>query len=162
MTSRALEEVREITQNLRPYHLDRLGLKEALEFMTEGIANLSKIHFSSAIDTIDGLLSKEAEMHLYRIVQEAANNIIKHSGATEARVTLQRKGRLLQLSIEDNGQGFFSNSRVVGSYPRGFGLTGISERVRILGGVESIVSIPGQGTTITMSMRLSERDEGHE
>jgi signal transduction histidine kinase/ligand-binding sensor domain-containing protein len=162
MTSRALEEVREITQNLRPYHLDRLGLKEALEFMTEGIANLSKIHFSSAIDTIDGMLSKEAEMHLYRIVQEAANNIIKHSGATEARVTLQRKGRLLQLSIEDNGQGFFSNSRVVGSYPRGFGLTGISERVRILGGVESIVSIPGQGTTITMSMRLSERDEGHE
>jgi signal transduction histidine kinase len=93
------------------------------------------------------------------------NNIIKHSGASEARVTLQREGRSLQLSIGDNGQGFFSNSSAVGSYPRGFGLTGIAERVRILGGEEAIVSVPGQGTTITVSMMLSERDgqgERHE
>ena len=165
MTSRALEEVREITQNLRPYHLDRLGLKDALEFMIEGIANPSKIRFSSDIDTIDGFLSKEAEMHLYRIVQEAANNIIKHSDATEASVTLQREGHSLQLSIADNGQGFFSNSNTGDSYPRGFGLTGIAERVRILGGEASIVSVPGQGTTITVSMMLSERNnqgERHE
>ena len=162
MTSRALEEVREITQNLRPYHLDRLGLKDALEFMIEGIAIPSKISFSSNIDTIDGMLSKEAEMHLYRIVQETANNIIKHSGATKARVTLQRKGRSLELSIADNGKGFLSNSSAVGSYPRGFGLTGISERVRILGGEESIVSVAGQGTTITVSMMLQERDDQNE
>lgn len=159
MTSQVLEDVREITHDLRPYHLDRLGLKAALEFMIEKIASSSEIRFLSEIATIDGLLSKEAEMHLYRIVQESINNIIKHSKATVAKVALQRNDRQVQLSIEDNGKGLRANQSVAtGSSRQGFGLRSISERVRILGGEQLIHSIPGEGTTITVTIMLSNRD----
>ena len=157
MTSQSLEEVREITHNLRPYHLDQLGLREALEFMLEKIASSSEIRFSAEIDTIDGIFSKEAEMNLYRIVQESINNIVKHSRATEAKVALKRDGRLVQLIIKDNGRGFISNpSTTTESRRRGFGLTGISERARMLGGKEVIHSVRGQGTTITITVMLED------
>jgi signal transduction histidine kinase/ligand-binding sensor domain-containing protein len=158
MTSQVLEDVREITHDLRPYHLDRLGLKAALEFMIEKIANSSQVRFSSEIDTVNDLMPKEGEMHVYRIVQESANNIVKHSGAREAKVALKRDGRSLQLSIEDNGKGFNSSPRVTGPSPRGFGLSSISERVRILGGHELIDSIPGRGTKITVTIILPDQD----
>ena len=154
MTSQALEDVREITHDLRPYHLDRLGLKAALEFMIEKIAGSSEIRFSSEIDEVAGLIAKEAEMHLYRIAQESVNNVVKHSGATEAKVTLKRDGSALELSIEDNGKGFKSNPSVANGSSRGFGLSSLSERVRILGGQESINSIPGRGTKITVTIML--------
>ncbi len=160
MTSQALEEVRKITQGLRPYHLDRLGLKAALEFMIETVANASTIRFSAEIDAVDGI-SKEAEVNLYRIAQEAINNIIKHSGATEAKLTLSRDGRKVQLVIHDNGKGFIVETGALAeSRHRGFGLTGISERARMLGGKEAIHSIPGQETIITVTLNLQE--ERHE
>lgn len=157
MTSQVLEDMREITHDLRPYHLDRLGLKAALEFMIEKIASSSEIGFSSEIDKVDDLIPKEAEMHLYRIAQESANNIVKHSGATEARVALKREGNSLQLTIEDNGKGFSSSARLTGPSPRGFGLNSISERVRILGGYELIDSIHGRGTKITVTIILPDQ-----
>jgi ligand-binding sensor domain-containing protein/signal transduction histidine kinase len=152
-TSEALEEVREITHNLRPYHLDQLGLREALDFMIEKVASSSEIRFSAEIDEIDGTFSKEAEMNLYRIVQESINNIVKHSCATKAKVVLKRDGRQVRLVIGDNGKGFVSDPGArPGPRVSGFGLTGISERVRMLGGKEVIHSIRGQGTTITVML----------
>jgi len=159
MISEALEDVREITQDLRPYHLDRLGLKAALEFMIEKISSSSEIRFSSEIDTVDGLMPIEAEMHLYRIVQEGVNNIVKHSGAIEAKVKLKRDGCSLQLSIEDNGKGFNSSlNGATGPLTRGFGLNSISERVRILGGQELIHSTRGRGTMITVTIMLPDQE----
>jgi len=161
MTSRGLEEVRKIIHNLRPYHLDRLGLKEALESMLEQVAAASEIRFSAEIDAVDGLFSKEAETNLYRIAQEGVNNIIKHSGATEAKVTLKRDGRRVRLVIEDDGKGFVADPGApTESRRRGFGLTGVTERARMLGGKEEIHSVPGQGTTITVTVIL--QDERHE
>jgi signal transduction histidine kinase/ligand-binding sensor domain-containing protein len=155
MTSQALDDARKIIQDLRPYHLDRLGLKEALEFMIETVANSSSIRFAAEIDAMDGLLSKEAETSLYRIAQEGVNNILKHSGATAARVSLKREGRSVQLTIEDNGQGFLAGANSsTESPPRSFGLTGIAERTRMLGAQEVIHSVPGQGTTITVTLML--------
>jgi signal transduction histidine kinase/ligand-binding sensor domain-containing protein len=166
VTSRALEEVREITHNLRPYHLDRLGLKDALEFMIEKIAASSEIRFSAAIDEMDGIFSKEAEISLYRIVQEGINNIVKHSGAAEAKVTLKRDDRQVRLMIEDNGKGFIADlGTETGPRSRGFGLTGISERARMLGGKETIHSVLGQGTAIFITLMLPDErgeDAGHE
>ncbi len=161
MTSQVLEDVREITHDLRPYHLDRLGLKAALEFMIEKIASSCEIRFSSEIDAVDGLIPKEAEMHLYRIVQESINNIVKHSGATEAMVKLKRDSWSLKLSIEDNGNGFNSSPSAVNeASSRGFGLSSISERVRILGGQELIDSIAGRGTKITVKIMLPDKKPG--
>jgi signal transduction histidine kinase/ligand-binding sensor domain-containing protein len=161
MTSQALEEVREITHDLRPYHLDQIGLKEALEFMLEKIAGSSPIRFSAEIDQMAGIFSKEAEINLYRIVQESINNIVKHSGATAAKVVLNRDGRQVRLVIEDNGKGFVSDPGAgPGLRVSGFGLTGISERARMLGGKEAIHSVPGQGTTIYVTVMLpDERPE---
>ena len=154
-TSQALEEVREITHNLRPYHLDQLGLREALEFMLEKIGGSSPIRLSAEIDQMDGVFTKEAEMNLYRIVQESVNNVVKHSGATEAKVVLKCDGRQLRLVIEDNGKGFIADlGKGTGLQGRGFGLTGISERARMLGGKEVIHSVPGQGTRISVSVML--------
>lgn len=162
MTSQALEEVRRISHNLRPSQLDELGLKDALEAMIETVANSSEIVFSVEIDPIDdGALSKEAEMNLYRIAQECISNILKHSDATEAEVKLKRDGSRLKLVIKDNGKGFIAGSGEPSEPPRhSFGLAGISERARMLGGKEVINSVPGLGTTITVTLKL--QDERHE
>lgn len=157
-TSKALAGIREIAQNLRPYHLDRLGLRDALEFMLEEAGRSSDIRFSTEIDPIEGLFWKEAELSMYRIVEESINNIIKHSGATEAKVVLRHEGRRVQLTIEDNGKGFSPNSSSPsGKHARGFGLTGISERARMLGAKEVIDSIPGQGTSITVMVMIQDK-----
>ncbi|MGH9838428.1 MAG: ligand-binding sensor domain-containing protein [Blastocatellia bacterium] len=156
-TSKAYEGVREIAHNLRPHHLDELGLRDALEFMLEKVGGSSEIRFSAEIDAIDGIFSKEAEMNLYRIAEEGINNIIKHSGASEAKVALKRDGRRVQLMIADNGKGFISNpSASSGSPVRGFGLTGTSERARMLGSEVVIHSVPGQGATITITVVLED------
>ncbi|MGE0884026.1 MAG: two-component regulator propeller domain-containing protein [Blastocatellales bacterium] len=162
MASQALEEVRRISHNLRPSQLDELGLKDALEAMIESVANSSEIVFSAEIDPIDdGALSKEAEMNLYRIAQECISNILKHSDATEAEVKLRRDGRKVRLVIKDNGKGFISDStKPAEVHRRGFGLTGISERARMMGGKETVYSVPGKGTTITVTITL--QDERHE
>lgn len=164
MTSRALENVRQITYNLRPYHLDQLGLREAIEFMLEKAAQASAIQFSAEIDEVEGLFSKDAEMNLYRIVQESVNNIVKHSQASRVNVRLKRDGRQVQLTVEDNGRGFQTNPASTSELRRrGFGLIGIAERARILGGKELIQSTPGQGTTVTVNLILQDgspnRDE---
>jgi signal transduction histidine kinase/ligand-binding sensor domain-containing protein len=156
MTSEALEDVREITHNLRPFHLDGFGLKAALEFMIEKVAGSSAIRFSTEIDAVDGVFSKEAEMHLYRIAQEIINNVVKHSGATETRLKLKCHGHSVQLMVQDNGKGFITRPNASGLRRGGFGLTGISERVRMLGAKETIDSVPGHGTTITVTVTLQD------
>ncbi|MEP7337096.1 MAG: two-component regulator propeller domain-containing protein [Acidobacteriota bacterium] len=156
MTSRALEGVRQITYNLRPYHLDQLGLREAIEFMLEKAAGTSAIQFSAEIDEVEGLFSKEAEMNLYRIVQESVNNIVKHSEASQVNIRLKRDGRRVQLTVEDNGRGFQTNQASASELRRrGFGLIGIAERARMLGGREFIQSVPGQGTIVIVTLTLT-------
>jgi len=154
--SHALEEVRSIARNLRPHQLDRLGLTQAIKSIVNNVSNSSAISFGSEIDPIDGLFSPEAEINLYRIVQEGVNNIVKHSGATEALVAIRREEQALQLIIQDNGSGFNSES-APDANGGGFGLTGISERARMVGGRASFHSAAGKGTTI--SVRLDLPDE---
>ena len=77
----AVEEVREIARNLRPYQLDRLGLTLALKDIIEKVSDTSVIDVTADIDELAGVLPPEAEINLYRIVQEGINNVVKHSGA---------------------------------------------------------------------------------
>jgi signal transduction histidine kinase/ligand-binding sensor domain-containing protein len=159
MASQAIKEVRTIARNLRPYQLDRLGLTMAIESIVSGVAESSNIKFSSEIDSIDNLLSSEGEINLYRIVQEAVNNIIKHSAATEARIAVKRAGGNIHVSIQDNGSGFNVEEKAAGA---GLGLLSLSERARILGGKIGIRSAPAQGTAITLMFNLPEgQSNGH-
>jgi signal transduction histidine kinase len=145
--------VREIAYNLRPYHLDELGLKKACESMLGRIAKSSMIHFVWEIDLIDGFFPQDLEINFYRVVQECLNNIVKHSGASEAGVKIRRNETDgLTLLIWDNGKGFdpdlMASKRASQS---GFGLAGIGERVRILGGKIEINSAPNEGTTVKLT-----------
>jgi len=153
--TQAIEEVREIARNLRPYKLDRLGLTKALESIIEQAANSSEINFSFLVDPVDGLFSKEAEINLYRVVQESVTNILKHSQARDVHLRVARDAHSVVLEIKDNGVGFDPAS-VTGEdgERRGFGLAGIAERARIIGGKYAIRSSPGNGTTITIKIEL--------
>lgn len=150
--SEAIDEVREIARNLRPQQLERLGLTNSLNSLVTRAQAASSIRFMASIDPIDGLLSKENEINLYRVVQEAVNNILKHSQATEASVIVDKMDDAISLKIRDDGQGF--DVRAQGGDRRGFGLTGIAERARILGARHAVETSPGQGTVILLEIDL--------
>jgi signal transduction histidine kinase len=155
-TSQALEEVRQITHGLRPYQLNRLGLTQAIRATLTGVSSDRRILFANRVEDVDGIFDEDSEIHVYRIVQEAISNIIKHSAASEAAVVIKKRTNVISLSIRDNGKGFDANS-VSAPAPKalGFGLGGIAERVRILGGTLTIDSHPGSGTNLTIEIPIT-------
>jgi ligand-binding sensor domain-containing protein/signal transduction histidine kinase len=158
--SSAIEEVRAIAHNLHPYQLERLGLTSALKSVVEKVADSSVIKFSAEIEAVDNLLSVEDEINIYRIVQESLNNIVRHSNATEAKVAVHWDGKQLYLNIQDNGKGFDPQAVNVGVRRRGgFGLQGIEERTRMLGGRCAIQSTPNGGTSIVINVTPRQHDE---
>ncbi len=154
----AIHDVREIVYNLGPYHLDHLGLANTLKDMIHRVAQASAIRFTTQLDRLPGPLPREVEMNLFRIAQEATNNIVKHSEATEATVTVQQEADSIKLLITDNGKGFHGPSAVSSAGQSGFGLTGM-ERVRLLNGMWAVRSAPGQGTTIEITLKAGNGDE---
>jgi signal transduction histidine kinase/ligand-binding sensor domain-containing protein len=155
----AIEEVREIAYDLRPFQLDQLGLKLSIESMLKK-ASGDGLRVSYDVEAITGAFAREQEINLYRIVQEALGNVIKHSEATEARVTVRRVGRAVELTIRDNGRGFAADGAGGPAGRRGFGLQGIEERARMLGGQASFESAPGQGTTVRVRVDAHEVNNG--
>jgi signal transduction histidine kinase len=151
--SQAIDDVRDITHALRPYQLDRLGLTQTIRSTVNRAAEHSSILFASHADDMDGLFDKESEIHVYRIVQEAVNNILKHSSATEAAVVVKRLTGTVSMSIRDNGHGFEpATLHEANSHDVGYGLSGIKERVRILGGTFAIDARAGQGTALSIEI----------
>lgn len=152
----SIVEVREIAHNLRPYELDRLGLVSAIESMIERVTDSTPIKLSANLDRIEGLLSPEAETSVYRIVQEGLNNVIKHSKATTAQIEIKKNGSELAITVRDNGAGMpLPKPAENGNKERGFGLVGIAERVRVLGGSLDLDSRPSHGTAINIRLELT-------
>jgi signal transduction histidine kinase len=154
--SSAIEECREIAYNLRPFQLDRFGLSRTLGGIFTRIGEVTPIQVSTEIDAIDDLLDTEAQVNVYRIVQECANNIIKHSQATEASLFVKRRDSEIVMVIQDNGRGLAAEKTDAGLALRagepidgsvakrgGFGLIGIAERVKMLHGTYKIDTVPG-------------------
>ncbi|HTV54281.1 MAG TPA: ATP-binding protein, partial [Terriglobia bacterium] len=155
--TQAIEEVREIAYNLRPYQLERLGLTTALQDLANQVAASSSIRLSAQVDSVDAVFPKDAELSIYRIVQEALNNTIRHSEATQAWIAVSRRAGMVEITIRDNGRGFTPPAGDhLGPKRNGFGLVGIAERVRILGGQTNIQSSPGHGCTIRVSLATRE------
>jgi signal transduction histidine kinase len=156
--SQAIQEIREITNNLRPYQIDRLGLKKSLESIINRAAQTTTISFTSDIDPIDDLIPKEMEIHVYRIIQECVNNIIKHAHATAGKVTIKRWYNRLNIDVEDNGTGFdVSLQRTQNE--RGIGLQGIIERTRFIGGTMRMESDTGKGTRVLITIKTYDRTD---
>ncbi len=139
--TQALEEVREITNNLRPQLLDRLGLTKAINAMLKKVSGV--IEIESEIDSIDGIFNETQEISIYRIVQESLGNIIKHSDASDAIVKIKRDENRVLITIEDNGKGFDT-----ANINSGLGLIGLKERAQLLNGEFVIDSKIGEGTKI--------------
>lgn len=156
----AISEVREIAHALRPYQLDEFGLTKAIRFMLKKVSASSGIPFRAELDALDGTFSKEEEINVFRMVQESVNNIVKHSGATEAGVVITRDSSGVRITVQDNGRGFHAEETGAdGVHTVGLGLTTISERARMIGGRHEIHSAPGRGTVLTIEVRL--REAGH-
>jgi len=150
--SSAIEETREISYNLRPFQLDRLGLTKAIEAMIRTAGTASGIRFSPNLDNIDDFFPEDLRINFYRIVQESLGNIMKHAQATEVNIKVERTPENVTLTIEDNGRGFGPEARGANSSRSGFGLTGMAERARLLGGEFKVRSVPGRGTTVTVEI----------
>ncbi|MEO6390338.1 MAG: two-component regulator propeller domain-containing protein [Pyrinomonadaceae bacterium] len=146
--AQALDEVREITNNLRPQLLDRLGLTKALTSMCKKMSGVVEVECDVA--DIDHIFNEHEEISLYRIVQESLNNIIKHSSATDASVIIKREPSRVIMQIKDNGRGF--DPATVRS---GLGLTGLRERAQLLHGELSIESKSGEGATINVNIPIN-------
>jgi signal transduction histidine kinase len=147
----AIDEVREIAHNLRPYQLDRLGLTRALSSLAGKMSESSSTTFATEIENIDSLFTPETSTIVYRIVQESVNNILKHAGASEASISVRRTAHDVEVVIRDNGRGFPVNPQAP-SHTHGFGLSGMEQRVKMLDGTLRIESAPDAGTTISIAI----------
>jgi signal transduction histidine kinase len=154
-TSQALEEVRGIAYNLRPYHLERLGLREALEAMLEKIREATGLDIKARVALSDEVFSGDHEVTFYRVIQECLNNIIKHAQASAVDLSIVQTETTVTARIQDNGRGFATPPEQAPS-SGGFGLIGLAERVRMLGGTHTIQSEAGKGTTITVIISREE------
>lgn len=148
--SQALGEVREVVHELLPYHLERVGLADAIREAAGRVADASGIPIACNVAAVDGRLSADTALRLFRVVQEGLNNIVKHSGATAACLDMAPEHDSLRVTLRDNGRGF-EPARVAPAEPgHGFGLVGMSERTRMMGGTLTVESAPARGTTITI------------
>jgi signal transduction histidine kinase len=147
--AQTLEEVRAISYNLRPHHLDQLGLTTTIRAMLEKVAESSGTRMVGDLDDLDGVFTHDQEITIYRIIQESVNNVVKHARAREAHVAVRSHEHHVEITIRDDGRGFASGVSTAGT-SGGFGLKGLAERVRMLGGAYTIDSGPGRGTTVTV------------
>jgi signal transduction histidine kinase len=149
--SQTLEDIRKISQNLRPVLLDRLGLTEALKNLISTIATVTSIHATASIDAIDNIFDKESEINLFRLVQESLNNVIKHSQATEAEVRIIKNKKMIHVVITDNGKGIATTTSEKKIFD-GLGQVVMLERVSMLKGTWECTSTPETGTTIMVEI----------
>ena len=156
LLNHTVQSIRRISADLRPLLLDDLGLVTALEALVNQVSRSSNIHCSLRLDPHRLLIDQSLATPLYRIAQEALNNVVKHAQATEATITLHRDAtNSLVLEVRDNGKGFVPwKSRKAVS----FGLIGMRERVYALRGEILIESRPGGGTTIRVTIPNTGKD----
>jgi signal transduction histidine kinase len=143
-----LQDVRRLAVELRPAALDDFGLEAALERLTAGFAEQTglKVELESRLQ--DDRLPEEVETVLYRIVQEALTNIVKHAQASRVSIVITQKPGAVGAVIEDDGRGFDPEQSVDG----GIGLIGMRERVALLDGSMTIEAAPGKGTTLVIEV----------
>lgn len=147
----ALTEVRRMSRALRPSVLDDLGLVAALNWLARTTGESSGLEVVLDIPDDETGLDKQSETLVFRIVQEALTNAVKHAEASRVRVIVDRGPAMLKVSITDNGLGFDAKS-VLGESDKGFGARGMRDRAELFGGRLSIESEPGEGTSVLLQL----------
>lgn len=145
-----------LVRDLRPTALDDLGLVAALTHYIENWSKHFEIHAElHASGMEEGRLPGEIETVLYRVTQEALNNVAKHAGAENVAVLLHRNAHSISLIIEDDGVGF-DQKQAFGTGEDGVGLIGVRERAELAGGTLEIETHPDQGATVIVRIPLPE------
>ena len=151
LLNQASTEIRNITFNLMPKTLEEEGLVPALNELVSKVSNACPIKVMLQVHGMETTsLEKQAQFNIYRIIQEAVNNILKHAQATEINIQLIRQENNLTIMIEDDGKGFDMGS----IKKNGRGLSNITTRAQWLNGTVAFDSSPGRGTTISIEITV--------
>jgi len=143
----AISELRSIARSLHPMQLEKLGLSKAAEHLLDQIDRETEIFVSSEIEELKGVLKKEEELQLYRILQESINNVLKHSEASALRVLFKKIEKGVELKIEDNGKGFDFSEKL--NDFQSLGLKTLKERIASMQGSMKVTSEKGTGTSLS-------------
>ncbi len=154
-TEQMSREIHHIAAELRPVVLDKLGLVGALSSHLEGWLGRSGLavdFVSAGLDT--GRLPSEIETTLYRVIQEALNNVHKHAAAQRVSVSVVRRDHSVVAIVEDDGRGFDVDAETFSVEGPRLGIAGMRERVAIVGGQLTVDSSPGSGATVRVKLPL--------
>ncbi|HTS31876.1 MAG TPA: ATP-binding protein [Bryobacteraceae bacterium] len=149
LVENSIRVVRDMALLLRPSMLDDLGLVPALQWQAREVSRRNGLWVKVAAGEVSEELPEEHKTCIYRIVQEALHNIVKHADAREVKITVRQEPDRLLLSIDDDGKGFHAQEK-------GMGILGMQERVSYLGGAFAVDSEPGRGTHLTVTLPLAQ------
>jgi signal transduction histidine kinase len=154
LTAQAMQNLRRLVRGLRPIYLEELGLVASLEMLTREMSQQTNLPISYKVTGAERRLEAQAEMALYRVVQESLNNVVHHSEASQAWVKVDFTLENLTISILDNGKGFAVPATPAEFAKKGhFGLLGLHERAELIGAAMKITSNLHQGTQITINLK---------
>jgi two-component system sensor histidine kinase DegS len=160
LSQQTYQNIKYYAQALRPSILDDLGLIAAIKWLAEETHKLGGIEIQVKIDSIP-LLPPETQLVLFRIIQESLNNVQRHSGASEASITVECQGAEIRVTIKDNGRGFKLPKQLSEFAGQGkLGLTGMAERAQLIGGEVEVSSQIDKGTTIVVKAPTKLYDQG--
>ncbi len=149
--NRIIRTVRKIATELRPGILDELGVGAAIEWMGKDFKNRTGIRCKVTVKGVEKVSDPVLSTAIFRIVQEALTNVMRHAAASEVTVRLEKKDDTLTLEVRDNGVGI-REGRIFD--PHSLGIIGIRERVLLLGGEAVISGKPGEGTLVGVTIPL--------
>jgi len=149
LIDQVIEKARQLTRDLTPSVLDDLKLGGTLQWMAHDMGQRAGLQVELDMDDIDDLFHRDAQVVIYRIVQEALRNAIKHADAGRLALQIRREPHEVRCVVADDGRGFLAEAAGCGpATERGMGLAAMDERARMLGGVLTIDSRPGRGTRV--------------
>jgi signal transduction histidine kinase len=146
-----LDDVRRLARDLRPSVLDALGLTAALRWIAENSGH-DDASVSAAIEDVDALVPRDAQVVVYRIVQQALTNAARHSLAKNISLRVASHDECVSFVVEDDGEGFDTTKLATGPAAGALGLTTMQERASIIGGSLTVWSAPGSGTRVTLGV----------
>ena len=150
----SLQSVRQIASDLRPALFDHFGLKEAMQWEATKFQARTGIRCRVAWEVKEGLTDRTRQLALYRILQEALTNVVRHAHAGAVRISLRERGKTLTLTVKDNGRGITTGEL---ASVESIGLLGMTERARMLGGRLTIAGAPRRGTTVTVTVPVASK-----
>jgi signal transduction histidine kinase len=156
LTEQTIENVRRQTRALRPIYLEDLGLVTALEMLAQEASQAASIPIEFHCQGTEKRLNPNTELALYRMAQEALNNVNRHAEASQAELKISFTPQEVTLQVSDDGKGFDVPKSPAEFAPSGhFGLLGLHERAELIGADLEIRSSTGQGTCLSVTLRVS-------